>query len=271
MMKLDLPWANSAQNTLILKKDSRYTDTTSSFIEPSLVFEEHGGSWLDLRLNPKLQYKNKFCIWIEHGKNILDDFSDDNSPRPRDKQEEKENLPTVQEQSSICEQSLEKNGRQPHEPEEEKSTKLKGYVTQVEEVSAVTDQPPSISDLHWIHMIQTLQALLFIWTLPDVPYDYLQPKMIELPPPDDPSKTQVLLFDLDETLVHCIEEYQDIEVDHVITIHFPDGEIVDAGLNIWPFAIEALQAANENFQVVVFTASHQSYADAVLDFIDPDR
>ena len=56
--------------------------------------------------------------------------------------------------------------------------------------------------------------------------------MIELPPPDDPSKTQVLLFDLDETLVHCIEEYQDIEVDHVITIHFPDGEIVDAGLNI---------------------------------------
>ena len=45
---------------------------------------------------------------------------------------------------------------------------------------------------------------------------------------------------------------------------------MDAGLNIRPFAIEALQAANENFQVVVFTASHQSYADAVLDFIDPD-
>lgn len=57
----------------------------------------------------------------------------------------------------------------------------------------------------------------------------------------------------------------------MITIHFPDGEVVDAGLNIRPLAIETLEEVNKHFQVVCFTASHQAYADAVLDFIDPDR
>lgn len=35
--------------------------------------------------------------------------------------------------------------------------------------------------------------------------------------------------------------------------------------------MECLEEANKLFQVGVFTASHQSYADAVLDFIDPEH
>ena len=35
--------------------------------------------------------------------------------------------------------------------------------------------------------------------------------------------------------------------------------------------MECLEEASKLFQVGVFTASHQSYADAVLDFIDPER
>lgn len=99
----------------------------------------------------------------------------------------------------------------------------------------------------------------------------LRSKSIELPPPNDPSIQKVVVFDLDETLVHCLEDFEPDGVDHVITIEFPDGEVVDAGLNIRPYAYETLKAANENFQVVVFTASHQSYADAVLDFLDPNH
>lgn len=71
--------------------------------------------------------------------------------------------------------------------------------------------------------------------------------MINLPEPRDPSIKKVVVFDLDETLVHCIEDYESEQVDHVITIEFPDGEVVEAGLNIRPFAIETLRAANENF------------------------
>ena len=75
----------------------------------------------------------------------------------------------------------------------------------------------------------------------------IRQKSIYLPEPRDPSIKKVVVFDLDETLVHCLEDFEDQQVDHVITIKFPDGDIVDAGLNIRPFAIDTLRAANENF------------------------
>ena len=120
-------------------------------------------------------------------------------------------------------------------------------------------------------MIQTLQGLLFIRSLSEVSHEEIKRKQVFLPPPDHPSKTKVLVFDLDETLVHWIEDFNPEEVDHVLTINFPNNEVVDAGLNIRPYAIDWLIEANKHFQVVVFTASHSWYADAVLDFIDPHR
>ena len=57
----------------------------------------------------------------------------------------------------------------------------------------------------------------------------------------------------------------------MIEILFEDDELVNAGINIRPFVFECLKAARKMFQVVVFTASHKTYADAVLDFLDPDR
>ena len=38
-----------------------------------------------------------------------------------------------------------------------------------------------------------------------------------------------------------------------------------------PYLYECLDEAVKSFQVVVFTASHKSYADAILDFLDPER
>lgn len=129
----------------------------------------------------------------------------------------------------------------------------------------------NFSDVHKMHMIQTLQGLLFIKSLPEVTQKEIDEKKIYLPPPDEDHKKKVIVFDLDETLVHCLEDFSPLEVDHVLTIEFPNNEIVDAGLNIRPYAIECLKEANKHFQVIVFTASHSCYADAVLDFIDPDR
>lgn len=36
-----------------------------------------------------------------------------------------------------------------------------------------------------------------------------------------------------------------------------------------PLALECLQFAHEFFEVIVFTASHRAYADAVLNYLDP--
>jgi len=129
----------------------------------------------------------------------------------------------------------------------------------------------NFSDVHKMHMIQTLQGLLFIKSLPEVSQEEIDSKKIYLPPPDNPNKKKVIVFDLDETLVHCLEDFDPTEVDHVLTIEFPNNEVVDAGLNIRPYAIECLKEANKHFQVIVFTASHSWYADAVLDYVDPDH
>lgn len=76
-----------------------------------------------------------------------------------------------------------------------------------------------------------------------------------LPTPEVPDM-KTLIFDLDETLIHCVDDPDVDNPDVVIPITFPEGETVNAGINVRPFAFECLQNANQNFQVVVFTASH---------------
>ena len=78
---------------------------------------------------------------------------------------------------------------------------------------------------------------------------------------------------MDETLIHCVDDIEAQDPDIILEINFADedDETVYAGINIRPYIMECLQEANKYYQVIVFTASHQTYADAILDFIDPNR
>ena len=78
---------------------------------------------------------------------------------------------------------------------------------------------------------------------------------------------KTLVFDLDETLVHCCDDVSQGDV--VLPVTFPTGEVVNAGIKIRPYAKECLIEANKRFEVIVFTASHSCYADVVLDYLDP--
>lgn len=101
-----------------------------------------------------------------------------------------------------------------------------------------------------------------------------QPESVEIEgrgvtlPPSKHKKT--LIFDLDETLVHCVDDIENRPFDKKITVKFQTGEVVDAGVNIRPYAYECLKKANENYYVVVFTASHHSYANVVLDTLEEE-
>jgi CTD small phosphatase-like protein 2 len=46
--------------------------------------------------------------------------------------------------------------------------------------------------------------------------------------------------------------------------------LVDVDLTIRPYALTFLKKMAKKWEVVIFTASHQSYADAILDELDPD-
>ena len=88
--------------------------------------------------------------------------------------------------------------------------------------------------------------------------------------PNENKNKKIALFDLDETLVHCTKEKKGLNGDSV-NIELPTNKVVNVGLNIRPHWKEALDLIKKHYHIVVYTASHQSYADAVLDYIDKDN
>jgi Dullard-like phosphatase family protein len=144
---------------------------------------------------------------------------------------------------------------------------LSSIVTQVKKRSKVSKKS---EHLYKEHLFHTFQALKFIRKLPPVDLLQLQQKKVKIPRKIGFEKKKTLVFDLDETLVHCLDD-QNLQADINVSIVFPNGETVTAGVNVRPFARECLVEAAKKFEVIVFTASHQCYADAVLDHLDPKR
>ena len=66
---------------------------------------------------------------------------------------------------------------------------------------------------------------------------------------------------MDETLIHCVDDVEKQSSDIVLALDFGGEESVDddviyAGINVRPHALDCLKAASELFQIVIFTASH---------------
>ena len=69
-----------------------------------------------------------------------------------------------------------------------------------------------------------------------------------------------MVIDLDETLVHCKMEFTancEIEVDL--------GEEEKGFILIRPYALSFLKKMSKIYEIVVFTASAQDYADSILN------
>ena len=92
------------------------------------------------------------------------------------------------------------------------------------------------------------------------------------------NKKKIVLFDLDETLVHCIGEINMNNVesfsrqcDAKIKVLLPGGKQVTVGINIRPHWEEALNLIKEKYHIIAYTASHESYADSVINYLDPEN
>ena len=114
-----------------------------------------------------------------------------------------------------------------------------------------------------------MDSLKFIKTLPQVDTNYLKEKRFSVPRKKGYELKKTIIFDLDETLIHCCDPNEKFE--RLIEITFPNGQICDLGINIRPFAAECLKQASKDFEVFVFTASQSCYADVVCDLLDPNR
>lgn len=81
-------------------------------------------------------------------------------------------------------------------------------------------------------------------------------------------KKRLAIFDLDETLIHC--ELKDIDsAQKKIKIKMSTSIEKTIGLNIRPNFERSILKIKEKYHVIMFTASLQKYADAVMDEIDP--
>lgn len=76
------------------------------------------------------------------------------------------------------------------------------------------------------------------------------------------------MLDLDETLIHCLDN-ADCEPDLSLKLTI-ENTPVDVDITIRPYALTFLKKIAKKWEVIIFTASHQEYADGILDEIDPD-
>ena len=88
--------------------------------------------------------------------------------------------------------------------------------------------------------------------------------------PAEEKQKKIALFDLDETLVHCNNNKPGMNGDEV-SVKLPTNKIVKVGLNIRNNWKKALDLIKNHYHIVIYTASHPSYADAVLDYLDKEN
>lgn len=81
---------------------------------------------------------------------------------------------------------------------------------------------------------------------------------------------KTVIFDLDETLIHC-NEVEGKRCDVILPVVFSKKQRIFADINIRPYAREVLESLAKHFELVVFTASHSCYANVVIDHLDPNK
>ncbi|RDA94241.1 hypothetical protein CP533_0565 [Ophiocordyceps camponoti-saundersi (nom. inval.)] len=107
-----------------------------------------------------------------------------------------------------------------------------------------------------------------------------QPSYLNLEPA--PSQQKTLILDLDETLIHSMSKGGRMSTGHMVEVRLNTASLgMGAGsaaqhpilywVNKRPFCDEFLRRVCKWFNLVVFTASVQEYADPVIDWLESER
>jgi TFIIF-interacting CTD phosphatase-like protein len=117
--------------------------------------------------------------------------------------------------------------------------------------------------------IHILQSIHFLQNIEPIPDSEVQSRSIDFKFKKK-GVSKLLIFDLDETLAHCVrQEKPDRPPDVRLDIRLQSGKTIKAGFNVRPLTIKLLEAVSKYYEIAVFTASHKWYADVILDHIDP--
>eukprot|EP01029_Cantina_marsupialis_P029137 TRINITY_DN779854_c0_g1_i1.p1 TRINITY_DN779854_c0_g1~~TRINITY_DN779854_c0_g1_i1.p1 ORF type:complete len:469 (+),score=137.60 TRINITY_DN779854_c0_g1_i1:109-1515(+) len=90
-----------------------------------------------------------------------------------------------------------------------------------------------------------------------------------LPPKAENAPELTLVLDLDETLVHCtVEPIEKPDLQFTVTYNETDYNVF---VLLRPYFKYFLETVSQKYEVVLFTASQQVYAERLLQMIDPDH
>lgn len=107
------------------------------------------------------------------------------------------------------------------------SSVLNALVTKVEATSDPSDAGKSKAEIITRkHLYQTFRGLKMARSLPLADPLQLQAKRVMLMKPPGKYRPKTAIFDLDETLVHCLDRSETATPDVVLPIRFPNGNIV---------------------------------------------
>lgn len=165
-----------------------------------------------------------------------------------------------------CEKRVQTNGAMTDRP------RLPGLLTEDIQASplpstsptVVLKKPLSVHDPHaFPHLFELYMELQAVQALP--PLVSSAGRCLALPPP---SKPRTLVLDLDETLIH--RQVPGVTCETVLTVEAPQGSYL-IGLSLRPYLSQVLTELEKTWELVVFTAAQKSYADAIIDYLDPGK
>lgn len=108
---------------------------------------------------------------------------------------------------------------------------LKNMVTQVRPKMIEKTKKLKSDAIYKEHLYQTCQALKFIKEIQPVTFVQLNDKKVNFPKRPGYENKKTVIFDLDETLVHCNQDYQKPKPDVVLPVKFYTGEIIKVNSN----------------------------------------
>jgi CTD small phosphatase-like protein 2 len=80
---------------------------------------------------------------------------------------------------------------------------------------------------------------------------------------------KTIIFDLDETLVHICDMSSASQINLKIWLNFVDS--MNYGVLLRPYTMQCLHKAKDLFEIILFTASEEKYARAIINYLDPDH
>lgn len=123
-------------------------------------------------------------------------------------------------------------------------------------------------EIHKKHLIESLQAYQYLndLTPPEKPMILLNSDVFT-----KPDNRKLLVFDMDETLIHCKTDANENTVTDIkIPINYED-RLEYKYVNIRPYVIECLLELSKLYYIIVFTASTKDYADPILNYLEKDH